>query len=170
MAGDVLYVRWMNCRDLRNVMQTESEGFSPPWSEIELLSKLRSRNAIGMVSEVNDQYAGFMIYELHPHRIHLLRLAVPSRMRRIGVGTAMMARLKNKLFAGARNRIVVEVHERNTAAQLFFRHIGFRAISVVRDCYSDCTDDAYLFVYRHGADGAALSASSSVCISKKRSW
>jgi ribosomal-protein-alanine N-acetyltransferase len=39
------------------------------------------------------------------------------------------------------------VRETNLPAQLFFRSLGFRAISVLKDFYQDTTEDAYLMHY-----------------------
>ena len=50
---------------------------------------------------------------------------------------------------------MLEVRETNLPAQLFFRQLGFRAVSVLRDFYEDTTEDAYLMQYRHTAAAAA---------------
>jgi ribosomal-protein-alanine N-acetyltransferase len=42
---------------------------------------------------------------------------------------------------------VLEVRETNLPAQLFFRSLGFRATSVLKDFYRDSTEDAYLMQY-----------------------
>ena len=54
-----------------------------------------------------------------------------------------------KLSNQRRTRIVLEVRETNLAAQVFFRSMGFRAVSVLRDFYDDTTEDAYLMQYRY---------------------
>jgi [ribosomal protein S18]-alanine N-acetyltransferase len=94
---------------------------------------------------------GFMIYELHKTRLHLLNFAVSSEARRQGVGSQMLNKLVAKLSTQRRTRILLEVRETNLSAQLFFRTIGFRAVSVLRDFYDDTTEDAYLMQYRYRA-------------------
>jgi len=59
----------------------------------------------------------------------------------------MMGKLAAKLTPDRRSRIVLEVRERNLPAQLFFRSLGYRAISVLKDFYQDTTEDAYLMEY-----------------------
>jgi ribosomal-protein-alanine N-acetyltransferase len=49
---------------------------------------------------------------------------------------------------------VLEVRETNLPAQLFFRSLGFRAISVLKDFYQDTTEDAYLMHYLSAASVA----------------
>jgi ribosomal-protein-alanine N-acetyltransferase len=60
----------------------------------------------------------------------------------------MMDKLVGKLSPDRRNRILLEVRETDTVAQLFFRNLGFRAISMLREFYEDTAEDAYLFQYR----------------------
>ena len=142
-------IRWMIRRDMAEVLEIESEGFEFPWCEDDFIRCLRQRNCIGMVAEVDDRVVGFMIYELHKTRLHLLNFAVAGPFRRQGVGTQMLAKLIGKLSSQRRTRILLEVRETNLAAQLFFRELSFRAVSVLRDFYEDTTEDAYLMQYRY---------------------
>ena len=59
----------------------------------------------------------------------------------------MLDKLAAKLSPERRNRIVLEVRERNLPAQIFFRSLGYRATSVLKDFYQDTTEDAYLMQY-----------------------
>jgi ribosomal-protein-alanine N-acetyltransferase len=130
------------------VLEIENQSFEFPWSEDDFIRCLRQRNCIGMVAEHDERVAGFMIYELHRNRLHILNFAVAPEFRRKGVGHQMVEKLIGKLSSQRRSRIMLEVRETNLAAQLFFRSLGFRAISVLRDFYVDTTEDAYLMQYR----------------------
>jgi ribosomal-protein-alanine N-acetyltransferase len=146
-----VHIRWMIRRDMAEVLDIEREGFEFSWSEDDFIRCLRQRNCIGMVAEHDDRVVGFMIYELHRTRLHLLNFAVAEDIRRQRVGTQMLSKLLAKLSAQRRTRIVLEVRETNLSAQLFFRSLGFRAVSVLRDFYEDTTEDAYLMQYRYRA-------------------
>jgi ribosomal-protein-alanine N-acetyltransferase len=143
-----VHIRWMIRRDMPEVMRIEAESFEFPWLDEDFVRCLRQRNCIGMVAEHNDRVVGFMIYELHKTRIHVLNFAVANGYRRRGVGSQMIAKLSAKLSAQRRSRIVLEVRETNLAAQVFFRENGFRAVSVLRAYYADTPEDAYLMQYR----------------------
>ena len=142
-----IHVRWMIRRDMREVLDVERETFEFPWSDEDFTRCLRQRNCIGMVAESGDSVVAFMIYELHRSRLHVLNFAVARSHRRLGMGTRMMEKLVGKLSPERRSRIVLEVRETNLPAQLFFRSLGFRAISVLKDFYQDTTEDAYLMHY-----------------------
>jgi len=129
------------------VLAIEQEAFEFPWSDEDFTRCLRQRNCIGMVAEVGDSVVAFMISELHRTRLHVLNFAVRRSHRRLGIGTQMMGKLFAKLSVERRDRILLEVRERNLPAQVFFRSLGYRAISVLKDFYEDSTEDAYLMQF-----------------------
>jgi [ribosomal protein S18]-alanine N-acetyltransferase len=144
-----VHIRWMIRRDMAEVLDIESTSFEFPWLEEDFIRCLRQRNCIGMVAEQDDRVVGFMIYELHKNKLHVLNFAVAEGFRRRAVGQQMIAKLVGKLSHQRRTRVLLEVRETNLAAQLFFRACGFRAVSVLRDFYDDTTEDAYLMQYRY---------------------
>lgn len=144
-----VHIRWMIRRDMPAVLDIEAQSFEYSWSEEDFVRCLRQRNCIGMVAEQDDQVVGFMIYELHKNRLHILNFAVSPDARRQGIGTTMVDKLIGKLSHERRNRIMLEVRETNLDAQIFFRSLGFRAISVLRDFYEDSPEDAYLMQLRY---------------------
>ncbi|MDF1842608.1 MAG: ribosomal protein S18-alanine N-acetyltransferase [Rubripirellula sp.] len=144
-----VHIRWMIRRDMPSVLGIENACFEFAWNEDDFIRCLRQRNCIGMVAEEDDKVVGFMIYELHKNRLHILNFCVHPEHHRTGVGRAMLSKLLGKLSLERRNRIMLEVRETNLEAQLFFKSIGFRAISVLRDFYDDTVEDAYLMQYRY---------------------
>ena len=143
-----VHIRWMIRRDMPEVLQTEQLSFEFPWTEEDFLRCLRQRNCIGMVAEHGEKVVGFMIYELHKTKLHILNFAVNPSWRRTGVGIQMIGKLVTKLSSHRRTRITLEVRESNLAAQLFFRKMEFRALRVLRNFYEDSGEDAYLMEYR----------------------
>jgi ribosomal-protein-alanine N-acetyltransferase len=147
-----VHIRWMIRRDMPEVLQTEAASFEFAWTEEDFLRCLRQRNCIGMVAEQNEKVIGFMIYELHKAKLHILNFAVHPQFRRLGVGGQMVSKLVGKLSSHRRTRITLEVRETNLAAQLFFRTLGFRAVRVLRGFYADSGEDAFLMQYRLADD------------------
>lgn len=154
-----VHIRWMIRRDMPEVLEIENGSFEFSWSEDDFIRCLRQRNCIGMVAELDERIVGFMIYELHRNRLHVLNFAVRSELRRRGIGSQMMRKLVQKLSNQRRNRIMLEVRETNLPAQLFFRANGFRAVSLLKDFYDDTTEDAYLMQYSYLPDEMEASTS-----------
>jgi ribosomal-protein-alanine N-acetyltransferase len=147
-----VHIRWMIRRDMPEVLQTEQESFEYSWTEEDFLRCLRQRNCIGMVAEQGERVVGFMIYELHKAKLHILNFAVHPHYRRLGVGSQMVCKLISKLSSHRRTRITLEVRETNLPAQLFFRSQGFKATRVLRAFYEDSGEDAFLMQYRLADD------------------
>jgi ribosomal-protein-alanine N-acetyltransferase len=145
-----VHIRWMIRRDMPEVLAIERHAFEFSWGEDDFTRCLRQRNCIGMVAELRERVAGYMVYELHKQRLHLINLAVDPCVRRMGVARQMIAKLASKLSYDRRSRIMLEVRETNLAAQLFFRAMGFRAVSTLRGFYRDTDEDAYLMQLRAG--------------------
>jgi ribosomal-protein-alanine N-acetyltransferase len=130
------YIRWMVRSDLDLVVAIEKDVYDYPWSQQEFLIALRQRNCIGMVAERNEEVVGYIVYELHRDRIELLNFAVRPRSQRLGVGSAMIEKLKSKLAYERRNKISLELRERNLDGQLFLRQAGFRCTSILHGWYA----------------------------------
>jgi len=151
-----VHIRWMIRRDMSEVLDIEQHSFEFPWSEDDFIRCLRQRNCIGMVAEHDERVVGYMIYELHKTRLHILNFSVVPSFRRLQVGTQMVEKLVGKLSSQRRSRITLEVRETNLPAQLFFRDVGFRAVSVLRSFYDDTPEDAYLMQYRYREEPAGM--------------
>src|SRR5277367_6823709 len=100
-----VHIRWMIRRDMPEVLQIEQESFDYSWTEEDFLRCLRQRNCIGMVAEQGERVVGFMIYELHKAKLHILNFAVHPGWRRQGVGAQMVGKLISKLSSHRRTRI-----------------------------------------------------------------
>jgi ribosomal-protein-alanine N-acetyltransferase len=149
-----VHIRWMIRRDMNEVLDIERNSFEFPWFEEDFIRCLRQRNCIGMVAEHGERVVGFMIYELHKTRLHILNFAVAADYRRRGVGQQMIEKLIAKLSSQRRTRITLEVRETNLPAQLFFKSALFRAVTVLRAYYEDSPEDACLMQFRHAPDAA----------------
>jgi [ribosomal protein S18]-alanine N-acetyltransferase len=147
-----VHIRWMIRRDMPEVLQTEEESFDFSWTEEDFLRCLRQRNCIGMVAEHGEKVVGFMIYELHKTKLHILNFAVSPDHRRYGIGKQMIGKLIGKLSSHRRTKISLAVRESNLCAQLFFRAQDFRAVKVLRNYYEDSGEDAYLMQYHFAED------------------
>lgn len=154
-----VHIRWMIRRDMPEVLNIERESFEFPWFEEDFIRCLRQRNCIGMVAEQGERVVGFMIYELHKSRLHILNFAVAKGMRGRGIGRQMADKLASKLSSQRRTRITLEVRETNLPAQLFFKKVGFRATTVLRSYYEDSPEDAYVMQFYCPADEYAESLS-----------
>ena len=149
-------IRWLIRRDMPEVLDIEKQSFEFAWTEEDFLCCLRQRNCIGMVAEYNHRIVGFMIYELHKAKLHVLNFAVDPEFRRQAIGAQMIEKLVDKLSQQRRQEIVLEVRESNLSAQLFFKKMGFKAVLVLRSHYDDTDESAYVMRFTLQEDDAIL--------------
>lgn len=142
------HVRWLIRKDMPSILAIEGVSFgSHAWTEEEFLAELRMKSCIGMVAEYHGEIAGHVIYHLRKGYLEIRNFAVHPRFRRMGVGTAMVKRISDKLSQQRRRWIELVVGERNLDGQLFFKAVGFRAEGVLRE-YFDDRQDGYMMTYR----------------------
>lgn len=151
-------IRWLIRRDMADVLRIEQSTYGEAWSDEDFLTCLRQRNCIGMVAELDQEIVGFMIYELHKSRLHILNFAVDPNYRRHGIGKQMVHRLVDKLSQQRRSEILIEVRESDLETQLFFKQQGFRAVCVLRSHFDDTEEDAYTMRFRLDEESDAASS------------
>ena len=145
-------IRWMIRRDMRDVLTIIKQSFKNPIFEDELTEYLRSRNIVGQVIELTSKkIVGFMLYELQKYDFAIIFLAIHPDYRRSGFGAKMVNKLILKLYpVGRKVEISVDVRETNLSTQLFFKKLGFKAVLVDKNYFSDTGEDSYLMTYFSG--------------------
>jgi ribosomal-protein-alanine N-acetyltransferase len=136
-------------KDLPDVVKVEQSAFGEPWGDDEFKYYLKKRNCIGKVATYNEKIVGFVVYEVNEDSITILNMAVDYTKQRRKIGTEIIKHVQQKI-GGKREKITVVIRETNLDAQLFFKAMGFKALSVIRDFYADITEDAYLMEYEKG--------------------
>jgi len=160
VTGADMQIRWLIRRDMNEILQIEKSSFQFPWTEKEFLLALRQRNVIALVAESSaekfaDKFTkrqssviyGFMIYELHPGHFSIRSLAVAPEVRRTGIGTALIQRLKETLSKQRRRSINTLVRESNLPAQLFMQSQEFKAVEFIHGHYCHTEEGAIQFEF-----------------------
>lgn len=142
-----IYVRGFKPEDMISIMEIERESFSTPWNKADFEYCLKRKNCTAIVAMIGKVISGFMVFEVFKKRIQILNMSVRTNMRRMGVATAMINKLKEAIKAGAYPYIVAEVRETNLPAQLFFKSVDFKVNSILENYYEidNHTEDAYQF-------------------------
>lgn len=132
-----LLARWTLRRDFPEV--SDMDCYADAWVESTYINSLRQRANIGIVLEDGDYILAFMVYELQPKSLNLLRLIVRESEQRKGYGSLLISRLTEKLSQQRRTSIEIKVGDDNLGAQLFFQKNGFLATG----CIDDIIEMAY---------------------------
>ena len=142
-----VHIRWMIRRDIQEVLQIEKSNFEFPWSEEDLIDHLRQRNCIGMVTEYEDQIVGFVVYQLHKKFLGISNLAVKKDCQRMGVGTQIINKLKNKLSRQRRTQLRFLIRETNFGGQQFLAAQQFKACGIQPAPWEETDEDGYKMLF-----------------------
>lgn len=137
-------VGYLERGDIKTLRKLDAEAHGSAWSVSTFESVLKIHNGFHLVGR-EKRFAGlgasgdivahagvFMLGD----RAHVSNVAVASRARCKGYGSAMVARL---LYEGVKrfepSVIVLEVRAGNRPAQRLYRKFGFAPVAVMRDFY-----------------------------------
>jgi len=149
-------IRWCIRKDFPDLLAVEDACFEYPWSLTDFLDHSRKQEGILEAAILGDKIIGYMAYSTripgsYEGGMQLNSVAVLPEFQRRGVGRQLVRKLRKKLQQN-RPRILLQVRETNLAAQLFFREVGFFAISVVRGFYEVTEEDAYVMQTTHSGE------------------
>ena len=117
------------------------------WPDSEFTERLVDSREFCLVTEVNGEIAGFVIYRRRWFKLHLESVAVHPSYRRQGIARHMVKHLIEDLPRQGRSRIVLEVRKSNTAAQACYLQLGFRVVGQKERYYWPDEEDALLMRY-----------------------
>lgn len=144
---DTYRTRYIQRRDLRDVLAIDAASFVQAWDAAALRRLFRQPDVNGRVTLVDERVAGFLVYRwLTRGRVHIERFAVAPGFRHYGIGARMARGLVERFVGHHGVRLTLHVRERNDDGIAFWRACGFRATGIRRDHYQD-GQDAYTFEY-----------------------
>lgn len=114
--------RWMIGLDMPDVIEIEEQTFPDPWKTRDLRRFVRQRYSIALVVLDRGRLVGYVFYTLSPDGTRIRRMAVAPRVRRQGIGRAIITKL-----VGKGKPLRIDVSEWHDKAHLFLRATGFIA-------------------------------------------
>jgi len=136
--------------DLPLVMALQKEAFTNPWSEEMVRKELGHEWSTVQLAEVLTstgwEVCGFAVYWLVHDELHVLNVATAAGHRRRGLGRTM---LESALAYGRNQRCrlaTLEVRRANTAAIGLYESLGFRAVGIRPNYYTDDHEDAVVMI------------------------
>lgn len=139
-------IRKMTSEDVRTVAEIDRLSFSLPWPEHSFRYEVaENRAARCWVAETDDKrIAAMLVLWLIIDEAHVATLATHPDFRRQGIGAQILTTaLRDAARAGA-TRALLEVRERNEAAQAMYKKFGFEVAGRRPKYYRDNGEDAIL--------------------------
>ncbi|QLC50967.1 ribosomal protein S18-alanine N-acetyltransferase [Methanolobus zinderi] len=121
--------------DIPKIVQVEKACFSVPWPDF--LFKAHLHNPGFVVYEKEKNLIGYAIIGDADGKAHLQNIAVHPDSRRQGIGTELLEWCMDLVRLYGYREIVLEVREKNTGSQLFYKKKGFEERGKVQDYYEN---------------------------------
>lgn len=152
-----LQVRCLEMNDLEAVLSIQSDcpGISQ-WKREDYARVARAELAgcTGWISEQHRELIGFLVVRRVVTDVEILNFAVYPRLRRAGVGTALLLHAVKWADSFKADNIFLEVRESNLPARRFYEKHSFQITGRRRTYYSSPVEDALLLtasLHRGGA-------------------
>lgn len=134
---DVCY-RPMTYNDIQTLLKIENQLFQHPWDDKDF------KNKDGIIAIINGTIIGYLIYDVIDYEVSILNIGVEEHFQRNNIATELYRSLLNVITL-KRYNVVVVIREKNLAAQLLFKNLGFLVIRILKNYYNfDDLEDAYL--------------------------
>jgi ribosomal-protein-alanine N-acetyltransferase len=145
MAGNGVRIRPGEPADLPAIDRIERASFADPWSQPVLLQELlASALRWPIVVEWENAVAGYLMAWRSADQLHILNIAVDPRLRRRGLGAALL----DAALAEARRcglvEVTLEVRRGNLSALALYRRYGFTQVGERPGYYPDTGEDALI--------------------------
>jgi ribosomal-protein-alanine N-acetyltransferase len=122
----------------------EKDSFIDPWEQSVFLEALTYYPSTYFVAVCDGMVAGFVVGGLEDtgENIygHLCNLGVSPRYRRRGIGKLLVRRVEHQFALELATGVQLEVRFSNTAAQRFYRSLGYREVFGIEHYYANGED------------------------------
>lgn len=130
--------------DLEPVVSIERESPSP-WTPAQVLEELDNTASLVFVADDGTgTVRGWCCCRVLEGEAELLKIAVSSESRRIGIGRKLLDALCSCLVSRGVSELFLEVRSHNRSAIALYNIIGFQQVGLRAGYYSDPKDDAML--------------------------
>jgi [ribosomal protein S18]-alanine N-acetyltransferase len=148
-----LQIRRLTYADLPQVIAIERRAFPTPWSLAMFVLELSKPSGICLAALRDDRIVGYLVCSRYDTVWHLMNVAVDERLRREGIGTALLEQLFERADRPG-TQYTLEVRLSNDAAIPLYERFGFHSAGLRRGYYHDNKEDALIMWRTVAADRA----------------
>ncbi|MBF0528161.1 MAG: ribosomal protein S18-alanine N-acetyltransferase [Deltaproteobacteria bacterium] len=145
---DHLTVEAMTTTDLECILAIERGSFPHPWTKDGFMTELNRRPARCLVLLYDRAVCGYLIFWWLPPEMHLLNIAVHPSHRQQGLGRFLIKYMLDYGRETGIHEVFLEVRPSNTAARRLYESLGFSAIGIRKNYYSEEHEDAIVMTCR----------------------
>ena len=130
--------------DADKVYKIENESFFEPWSKRRLIKEFEDNSFLKhFVYEKDGEVVGFYIISTIADLVEIFTIAVDSRFRGEGIGSALLDHLIKYAEEVGASEIWLEASTKNIAAINLYQKYGFKIQTIRKNYYQKTGEDAY---------------------------
>ena len=144
-------IRYATLADLPQIRRLEEQASTAAhWNSAQydgiFSADAMSRIALVAVDKADSSEAlGFLIARRIANQWELENIVVDDRVKKCGIGNALLRRLLSEAQAAGAESIILEVRESNDSARRLYESIGFRSEGRRKGYYWEPAEDAILY-------------------------
>lgn len=144
LKGATVVIEPLSEKTLPFAVKAEKQCFAHPLSEKEISGRLSQDNTVFFIALLKDEPLGYIGMEIAYDEGYIFNAAVFEKHRRLGIGTALISRLKAEARKRSLAFITLEVRKSNAAAIRLYEKCGFEVVGERKNYYSSPTENALL--------------------------
>jgi ribosomal-protein-alanine N-acetyltransferase len=137
-------IRRASSLDIPAIVEIEREGFSDPWEQEVFVEALTYFPTTYFVAVNEGRVVGFVVGAMEDtgENIygHIANIAVSRQYQHRGIGRLLVSRFEHQCILELGTGVQLEVRVSNTAAQRFYRMLGYHDIFVIDHYYANGED------------------------------
>ncbi|EIJ79865.1 ribosomal-protein-alanine acetyltransferase [Bacillus methanolicus PB1] len=141
--NDSITFRFMEEKDIDQVLEIEHASFSLPWSREAFYNELRKNQfAVYIVVEDYEKVVGYCGVWVVVDEAHITNIAVLPEYRGKKLGEALLRKVMELARELGAKTMTLEVRVTNYVAQSLYRKLGFQNGAIRKNYYTDNQEDA----------------------------
>ncbi|MDO9036149.1 MAG: ribosomal protein S18-alanine N-acetyltransferase [Methanoregula sp.] len=135
--------------DLAAIVAIEKDSFIDPWELSVFLEALTYYPTTYFVAVCDGQVAGFVVGAIEDNGEniygHICNIGVSPMYRHRGIGRLLVRRVEHQFAIELATAVQLEVRISNTAAQQFYKRLGYRHVFGIDQYYAN-GEDAFVMM------------------------
>ncbi|MCD6372901.1 MAG: ribosomal protein S18-alanine N-acetyltransferase [Thermococcus sp.] len=140
-------IRPVRLFDIPDVMRIERASFKEEYPRGVFLVFLENNPDTFLIAEYNGRVVGYVMGYLRPDlEGHIMSIAVDPAYRGMGIGSALLSEVIERLIKKGARYIGLEVRVSNLSAIALYEKFGFKKIKRIIGYYADGEDAYYMLL------------------------
>ena len=138
--------------DASEISLLESEIFSDPWSERDIVGTISTEGSMCFCAISDGKISAYIIGRLIPPEGEIYRIATAPEKRRRGIASRLLSYAVKTERGRGLECLFLEVREKNLPARELYKEHGFLEIGLRKNYYKDPTDNAVIMLLSNECD------------------